>query len=273
MRTVKRHRIVNWEAHEQRMVESLHLPGMTSSLDDCMRGLCRSAMSACPWPNEVELKLTLVLVPPYESLKGWIYMEPLHEVIRPEGVEVQVTGSPRADAHTKSIQWVRERQQLQQLGVHEDGNEVDIHEWILVEPQSGDLFEGHSSNFFVIQKDGSVFTAPLDRVLPGTIQKIVVDQVCPRLRIPICYQCPNLKELGSWRAAFLTSTSRWAVPISSLHYEEQSKNESVSVWKTHDLDPKDPLLLSIQQELHALLFQASTRILGATEEGCFDPTS
>ena len=89
------------------------------------------------------------------------------------------------------------------------------HELILTDVK-GNVYEGLSSNFFAI-RDGAIETAPLDAVLPGTIQKLVFD-VASQLKIPMRYVFPNIAQVAEWEGAFITSTSRAVLPISSIYF-------------------------------------------------------
>lgn len=56
-----------------------------------------------------------------------------------------------------------------------------------MERASDQISEGLSSNFFAVLKNGSVQTAPLQMVLPGTVQQVVLD-FCKRMEIPVKFE-------------------------------------------------------------------------------------
>lgn len=66
------------------------------------------------------------------------------------------------------------------------------------------MVEGVSSNFFVIDVEGNVVTAPDDMVLKGTIRKMVLS-ICAANHIPVIFQPPNIQNIHEWQDAFVTS--------------------------------------------------------------------
>ena len=81
----------------------------------------------------------------------------------------------------------------------------DSNEALLLDDATQDVYEGLSSNFFVLdRKRQSIITAPLDSVLEGTIMRSVI-RVCKEKSIPVEYSFPNLKRVDEWEGAFLSS--------------------------------------------------------------------
>lgn len=92
----------------------------------------------------------------------------------------------------------------------EDSKSPDSNEVILVD-ESGRLYEGLSSNFFVIRSgDESIQTAPLDQVLVGTVMKRILDTE------PVVFEFPRVEEIEKWKGAFITSTSRMILPVHQI---------------------------------------------------------
>ncbi len=123
-----------------------------------------------------------------------------------------VNASTRSNPGIKATSWIRERQTLVALK-GEKYNEV------LLVNNEGLIYEGLSSNFGVI-KAGCLLTAPDSVVLPGTVMQLV-KQSCNALGIPVIEQCPNIEDVHSWQAAFITSTSRLLLPVYQLDYNNQ----------------------------------------------------
>ncbi|KAG0205921.1 hypothetical protein BGX28_002563 [Mortierella sp. GBA30] len=124
--------------------------------------------------------------------------------------KVKVHGSPRHHATAKDSQWVRDRSAL------EADLAKDMNEALLLDDVTQDLYEGLSSNLFVLDHARqTIVTAPLDSVLKGTILKVVLT-VCEQQNIPIEFNFPNLKKLDEWEGAFITSTSRLVLPIETI---------------------------------------------------------
>lgn len=93
--------------------------------------------------------------------------------------------------------------------VLEDSKLPESNEIILAD-EEGNLFEGLSSNFFVIRSDGALQTAPIESVLVGTVMKKVLTSWNYS---EIVFEHTNIKEIDTWKGAFITSTSRLILPI------------------------------------------------------------
>lgn len=70
------------------------------------------------------------------------------------------------NAKAKDSEWVRQRK------AWEAGKPPEVNEVLLVTPE-GQLLEGLTSNFFVLNGDGAVMTAD-DGVLNGTVRELVL---------------------------------------------------------------------------------------------------
>ena len=91
----------------------------------------------------------------------------------------------------------------------------DVHEALLCQ---GDLVtEGASSNFFVVS-DGMVVTPPVEFVLPGVTRALVL-RLAAGADIPTQERVLRLSERETWDEAFITSTSRRALPVTCLDGE------------------------------------------------------
>lgn len=123
-------------------------------------------------------------------------------------VEVQMNGS-RINPSIKSTEWVTDRQTL------ERAKRADCNDVILADAQ-GHLYEGTSSNFAVLNDAGQMITAPDGTVLTGTIMK-VVEQCAQQMGITVIRDFPREDQLQSYRAAFITSTSRLLLPIQMVY--------------------------------------------------------
>ncbi|KAF9585205.1 hypothetical protein BGW38_003425 [Lunasporangiospora selenospora] len=89
----------------------------------------------------------------------------------------------------------------------------DTNESLLMDEKTQNLYEGLSSNLYVLHKDQrTILTAPLDSVLQGTILKVVLN-TCNEENIPVDFTFPNLKQIDEWEGAFISSTSRLVLPI------------------------------------------------------------
>jgi len=122
----------------------------------------------------------------------------------------------------------------------EEAKSPGINEVILQDNQ-GYLYEGISSNFLIVKKD-TVYCAPLDTTLAGTIQLAVLN-ICKKNNIPVIFQHPNKLEVNIWDGAFLTSTRRLVSPIHEIGMPEDPNSP------LYQIDPNNKLVKIIQQFL------------------------
>ncbi|KAJ1931684.1 hypothetical protein FBU59_006630, partial [Linderina macrospora] len=124
---------------------------------------------------------------------------------------VRFAAGKRSNPEIKTLDWVHQRARLEAL-IQPPVNEV-----VLVEGMQ--FFEGLSSNFFVTRRSPTSFlgyelvSAPLDRVLLGTVMKNVLD-ICKQDGIRVVFE-PDV-ELDRWSGAFVSSTSRLVLPVSRV---------------------------------------------------------
>ena len=74
--------------------------------------------------------------------------------------------------------------------------------------------EGASSNFFIVQ-DGALATAPEELVLPGVTRALAL-RLARETGIPTTERRLHFSERGDWDEAFITSTSRKVLPVTSI---------------------------------------------------------
>ncbi|CAG8433643.1 1207_t:CDS:2, partial [Ambispora gerdemannii] len=129
--------------------------------------------------------------------------------------KVEIYGEPRKLAMAKDSQWVRDRK------VIEESLPPGYDEVLLFDSQTQNVYEGLSSNFFVVlpnpdeQQHSMLITAPLKYVLEGTIMKIVV-KICERDNIDFRYEFPNIRDIGKWQGALV-------LPIELLSFRDGSR--------------------------------------------------
>jgi branched-subunit amino acid aminotransferase/4-amino-4-deoxychorismate lyase len=200
-----------------------------------------------------ELKLTVLIYAEGSKLHWLCHATLLHEVISPDGVQVEVAGHPREHAHAKNSQWVRDRHTQITKRYPDETHELVLHD------DQGRLYEGTSCNFFVVDMNNEIRTAPLTHVLPGTIQ-LMLAKVCERESIPLRYAFPELQEYQDWKAAFLTSTSRIVVPIRRLIWSDAVTGDE----QQKDLQPDYPIVLRLQSLMHDQLRQDATDVFSGS---------
>jgi branched-subunit amino acid aminotransferase/4-amino-4-deoxychorismate lyase len=98
-----------------------------------------------------------------------VFVEALPPLPSPP-VAADIYTAERSNPSIKHTQWAVDRKPLEQK-MSADANEV------IMQDSLGKLYEGLSSNFFVLDsRDGKIHTAPDTLVLAGTIRGIVRDQ-------------------------------------------------------------------------------------------------
>ncbi|MCD4731550.1 MAG: aminotransferase class IV [Bacteroidales bacterium] len=86
-------------------------------------------------------------------------------------------------------------------------------EGILVN-EEGFITEGSRSNIFFV-KEGIVYTAPDDLILPGVTRKKVL-QLCESKGIEVKRKKIHSSQISSYEAVFLTGTSRKVLPVKTI---------------------------------------------------------
>jgi branched-subunit amino acid aminotransferase/4-amino-4-deoxychorismate lyase len=89
---------------------------------------------------------------------------------------------------------------------------------IVLVDQEGLANEGLSSNFFVVMKDNSIWTAN-DGIISGTVRSLIL-KVCEELNINVVFKSPQVNEIKNWKEIFISSTSRLLLPIPKLYFHE-----------------------------------------------------
>mmetsp|Transcript_108110 Transcript_108110/g.207792 ORF Transcript_108110/g.207792 Transcript_108110/m.207792 type:complete len:375 (-) Transcript_108110:73-1197(-) len=134
-------------------------------------------------------------------------------------VDVEAHRATRNNPTIKDVQWVNDRQYLEELQKKAGVNEVVMFD------ADGSVSEGLQTNFFAVSADGVLLTAPDERVLAGTVRKVVLE-VAKRNGIPVRMECPSINALSSWDSCFICSTSRLVKPIRHLRAPEFSADRS-----------------------------------------------
>jgi len=181
-------------------------------------------------PDTGEMKLTTLLtVDEAKDHQLYVHVQPLGN--RPEKpVKIQIMGAPRSNAAAKDSGWVSSRQGLW------DAREEDVHEVVLCDDQ-GQLFEGLSSNFFVLVRDEAgtpVLYTAREGVLLGTVRDLAL-KLCPQLGIKVVEEPPSMAQLERAEEVFISSTSRWVLPVGHLVMPDKSTVPAKSTQLTQQL--------------------------------------
>lgn len=211
-RTVRSRAVFEFEAHVERLVASAKAmeapPEAAINMEQRLRDAMASAVHAFERNNpgnDGEVRLTALLTWEGNENELLCHAGPLPP--RPkQPVKVLVRGEPRSNAKAKDSEWVRDRKPL------EDSKPKDVNE-VILEGEDGSLYEGLSSNFFVVQ-DGTLYTAGKN-ILEGTVRLLTLE-VCRKHGIPVKLEAPNIRDLEKWDGALISSTSRLLLPVMDL---------------------------------------------------------
>ncbi|KAJ2083561.1 hypothetical protein H4R24_000724 [Coemansia sp. RSA 988] len=252
MRTVSnRRRVFLFEDHMQRIVNSYkmvladgqHSNNTVEYWSTLLGPLIRHGLNM--YSGNGENKITVLVG------KNGVQIQ-LAKLQEPDGAScwVRFVGGKRDHPEAKDLQWVHEREVLEQLIVS------PINEVVLVDSaenvRGSRFYEGTSSNFFAVRrisdkgqqqqltfKDYELVSAPLDSVLLGTVMKLVL-RICETDKIPVRYQ--PLVELDAWEGAFVSSTSRLVLPVGGIAFGDNGQ-------MSQKLDAENPLVMHLRERV------------------------
>lgn len=160
---------------------------------------------------QVTLVLTADSVGPHTPTDRYFdiytFAQPLPHMV--PMVEVAVHRADRSNPTIKDVQWVRDRKNFEDLQ-----KELQVNEVLMVNDE-GRVTEGLQTNFFAVDSEHRIWTAPENLVLAGTVRKVVLE-AARRNAIPIVFQGPSMENMETWESCFICSTSRLVKPISKI---------------------------------------------------------
>jgi len=311
MRTFHQKNIVEFDAHVNRLSESLDL--MLEELNskpnqerggheledikleqalDSVSLTSRLATSTCEalegFMNEhadsitddSEFKVTALMIPTtdenaqsHRSSKLYCHVQPLQTRWR-SPIIVKVAGLHRKNPHMKDSQWAEQRKVLFEGKTDPRG---PTHEVILPSNTSTNndglvtskdkvlqahdllLFEGGSTNVFVLTQDNVLVTAE-EGILKGTVRKIVLEaahRLCESgILNGVELRAPSLAEALESKSLFLTSTSRVILPVDILLIEGIGDDQG------RDFEQgEDNVLHRLRVETSKMLFERSKTVV------------
>lgn len=129
----------------------------------------------------------------------------------------------REGVGTLSFRSTRQDPQIKQINLELRVNTTktisnhSLFEVILVK-EDGLLTEGSRSNLFLI-RENTVYTPPIEIVLPGITRQKIID-ICRNENINLIERDIYIDEIGSFDSAFITGTSAKALPLKFLDKTE-----------------------------------------------------
>jgi len=206
-------------AHINRLASSASLMGCTAAelvdpavLRPAVVAALRAALAAPPGhPStprpEVRLTMLTTWTGPDAPATVSVHAAPLPPP-PPPPVLCLAAGAPRANAAAKDSGWVTGR-----AGIEAARAAVGANEALLVDA-AGRVVEGASSNFAAIDASGRLVTAGTG-MLAGTVRGVLLSAAASR-GVAVALEAPLLADAGGWQGAFVTSTSRLALPVDAL---------------------------------------------------------
>ncbi|OQS03814.1 thioredoxin [Thraustotheca clavata] len=266
-RTVNSKFIFAFESHLKRLVQptsGIVKDASDEELVDLVKPRVLSTLRAAmddlklnhSFPPTQEFKITLIVQPSADATS-------MTQVVKEPGkgdvlchiglmgskdgkdIKVQVAGTPRHNPLVKDLQWAKDRQSLY------DAMSPDTEELILMDPSTRLLYEASQSNFFAVH--GNQVVTANEGILKGTMRDLVLES-CEALEIPVVHSPPLVDDAPLWSGAFLSSTSRFVLPIH--HFEYQTKD---GVNTTVDYSPC-PTIEKLRQHVLATVQSHSTMV-------------
>jgi hypothetical protein len=170
----------------------------------------------------------------YDLYQIWVFGEYMPEIPAPP-IIVDLIHAERHNPTVKHVDWTSERKALSKQGT-EGANEM-----IMMDSETR-IYEGLSSNFMAVYRDGSVHTAPDSTVLSGTIRNLML-RCAKEEGVVVKMECPRFDEVDQWSAACVMSTSRLLLPIHKLNLLQPIK-ETMGKDESRDAEIKLDLLPS-----------------------------
>lgn len=194
--------VLKMSAHLDRLEDSARRAGIALSYD---RAFLRRALRRCILDygvGDVRFRVTVGKAQPDQLIMTLEPFTPIDPTLVERGVRV-VTAKDvaRENAAAKTTDWMHRRDALTPpLGIYD----------AILLGRDGAMLEGLAANFYAV-KDGTLYTAPADVVLPG-ISRLIVLEVAPAV-LPVRVEAANIADLPSLAEAFITSASRGIVPV------------------------------------------------------------
>jgi branched-chain amino acid aminotransferase len=190
---------VRFEAHLERLEESVRLQGHQASID---REQARRLVAVALGGGRPESRLRLTFAPPRLLVSAETF-HPLPRERYEQGVAcVTLPRIHRDQPHAKDTRFIgTARRAYRRLP-------EGVEEGLLLDDEAS-ILEGLSSNFFAVM-DGALHTEE-ERVLPGITRALVLE-VAEGL-LPVARHPVRRDELSRVTEAFITSASREVMPV------------------------------------------------------------
>lgn len=96
-------------------------------------------------------------------------------------------------------------------------------------------------------------------ILEGTVRRLVLE-VCAKHNIPLDLTPPRLDEITTWEGAFISSTSRLALPVDWIGFPQEGKPFNPTTDPSHAF-ASQPLTQRVAELVRQDVAAASTRVV------------
>lgn len=205
--TFEKNKALAYSMHLSRLEETSKLSGYEVIINRKMFNKTLSDLINSININNLKIRLILDFKNPLKTI--YILAEPVQfppEDYYLKGVDVQISHLERMTPEAKKTDFIQVSHKLRET------LQGRLNEAVMVN-ENGELLEGLSSNFFGVI-NGVVQTAG-SGILEGITRRLVIDEIVEH-EIPIRYTPIKIQEIGSLDEAFITSTSRFVLPIRKM---------------------------------------------------------
>jgi len=213
LRSYPGRRFLRLGAHLERCRLSIERAGWSTAFDlhTLVRSIDRAAQAYVG--GEFRLRLDLLEAPtqrggvvtqallalaPHYPVPPEIMTQGAHLALAPAGLE-------RPEPLVKYTDWVRARSVCETLG-------VDAYEYLLLDEEQR-ILEATSANFYLV-RHGAIVTAE-NGILEGITRQIVLE-LATQNGLDLEFRRPTLQDLEHAEEAFITSSTREIVPVTSV---------------------------------------------------------
>ncbi|KAJ2716234.1 hypothetical protein H4R19_000761 [Coemansia spiralis] len=173
---------------------------------------------------------------------------------------VRFVSGRREHPEAKNLEWVHEREALEQLIVPPISDVVMVEDACCADAPVR-FYEGTSSNFFAVRRitthdrqpeyrNYELLAAPRDSVLLGTVMRLVL-RICERDGIGVVHGAGA--RMDEWAGAFVSSTSRLVLPVERVLYGSSGEH-----W--WPLDGANPLVIHLRDSVLCMATEQSVAI-------------
>ena len=230
-------RIFEFEAHLQRLKNSLQATHITNPMnDEAWQQLCQNLVDQHPWQDQsLYLQVTRGIQMhrdhlPEADLTPTVYayttpLTPLPEKFLKQGISVITLDDIRwLRCDIKAITLLPNV--LMKMAAKQRG----VDDAILIS-RDGFVTEGTANNVFMV-KDGTLYTPPTDNKILAGITRKVIEAIAEAHHIPLYERPITAEALDNADEIWLTSSTKEALPVTQLNGKAVGEGKPGPLWHT-----------------------------------------